>query len=227
MTDLATAYSSFANQGIKTPLKAILNIKNIDQKELTVASCPAPSESPQNATVIAVEDNCQTQKVISPKTAYFITDILSDNQARSPSFGSNSVLNIKDAKVAVKTGTSNDLRDNWTIGFTPDYLVATWVGNNDNTPMSKIASGITGASPIWANIFKEILSKHPQPKEITPPGNLIKVAICSLTKTLPCAGCPTIYEYFEKGKEPKVHCQPQEIEKLKLTLPSPLESRPR
>ena len=215
MIDLATAYSAFTNNGITTPLKSVISVTTPNHKNIYLASCPRQKiASPENATAIAIEHNCSQKQTISPITAFLITDILSDNNARAPAFGINSVLNIKSAKVAVKTGTSNDLRDNWTIGFTEDFLVSTWVGNNNNEPMSRVASGITGASPIWAKIFNQILDQYPQPKEITHPDNLISVPICTLTGTLTCENCPTRYEYFVKGTEPTTHCDPQYINSL-------------
>jgi len=224
MTDLATAYSSFANKGTSTPLKSIISIKTRSQDDLFLASCPMENIStPENATALASDTGCSNKQVISPLTAYLITDILSDNSARSPAFGYNSILNIKQAKVAVKTGTSNDLRDNWTIGYTNNYLVATWVGNNNNEPMSRVASGITGASPIWAKIFNEIIEKYPQPKNLSVPENLISVPICILTGSLTCDSCPTRYELFVKGTEPKVACNPQTIKNIlesKKIIPS-------
>ena len=155
MTDLATAYSAFANQGIVTPLKLISKVVDSNNKEIYVSGCITNTEAENSSKTNS--DPCARKRVISPKTASDITDILSDNQARSSAFGLNSVLNIKGHKVAVKTGTSNDLRDNWTIGYNNEFLVATWVGNNNNQPMSNIASGITGASPIWSSIFNSLL----------------------------------------------------------------------
>jgi len=140
LTDLAVAYSTFANSGVTTPLQPIISIKDSNNKSI-------------------VFNKHESHQVIKSKTAYQITNILSDNSARAPAFGTNSILNIKKAKVAVKTGTSNDLRDNWTIGYTPNYLVGVWVGNNNNTSMSSVASGITGASPIWAQTFNHLLEK--------------------------------------------------------------------
>lgn len=214
MVDLATAYSTFANQGITTPLNSIIRVEHPDGKNLRLSGCPGTEEKvADDGTVNADDGSCSNKKTISPVTAYLISDILSDNMARSAAFGGNSVLNIKSAKVAVKTGTSNDLKDNWTIGYTDNFLVASWVGNNDNTPMSQVASGITGASPIWAKIMNIILETNPQPKEFTPPENLIKIPICTLTGTLTCTGCPTRYEYFVKGTEPKTACDPADIER--------------
>ncbi len=92
--------------------------------------------------------------------AYLINSVLSDNKARSIAFGVNSLLNIEG--VAVKTGTTDSKRDNWTFGYTPNFTIGVWVGNNDNTPMDpKLTSGITGAAPIWNKITKLLLQTNP------------------------------------------------------------------
>ena len=150
--------------------------------------------------------SCNGTRILSPQVSYILTDILSDNSARTPAFGPSSWLNIANhPHIAVKTGTTQNLRDNWTIGYTPDFLVAVWVGNNDNTPMSYVASGVTGASPIWNKIMSHVLADVPD-KEFPKPEDLIQVEICSLTGTLPCEGCPTRIELFLPGTEPKTHC---------------------
>jgi membrane carboxypeptidase/penicillin-binding protein len=113
--------------------------------------------------------------------------------------------------VAVKTGTTQNLRDNWTIGYTPDYVAAVWVGNNDNSPMSYVASGITGASPIWNKIMTLLLENIPD-KEFPQPDGLSKVEICQSSGTLACPGCNGKWEYFLPGTEPKAHCQIQKKE---------------
>lgn len=227
MVDLATAYSAFANNGKTTPLKSILSIQKTDGKQIFVASCSGSQEIvAENATANAEEQSCTPKQVMSESTAYLISDILSDNSARSPAFGHNSVLNIPKNKVSVKTGTSNELRDNWTIGYNKNYLVATWVGNNNNEPMSNIASGITGASPIWAKIFTYILEQNPDQKTDSIPENLVKVPVCIFTGTLTCDGCPTKYEYFEKGKEPKVKCNPETIQKYLNPSPTTSQGQP-
>lgn len=156
MTELSTAYSAFANDGILTPLTIIKEIKKGNESVSLKNNCLNDNKEDKNKQYD--QDPCLSRRVITTKTAKDITDILSDNIARSGAFGSNSVLNIKGHKIAVKTGTSNDLKDNWTIGYNKNYLVATWVGNNNSQPMSKIASGITGASPIWSKIFQSLLA---------------------------------------------------------------------
>lgn len=100
------------------------------------------------------------KEAISPEVAYLINSVLSDNNARSIAFGVNSLLNI--TGVGVKTGTTDSKRDNWTFGYTPDFVVGVWVGNNDNSPMDpRLTSGITGAAPIWNKITNLLLQTHP------------------------------------------------------------------
>ena len=136
MTDMATPFGVFANQGVKAPLSAILKVVDNSGK---IHEEYTPADGTRNG-----------EKVLSEETSFLISHILSDNNARSGAFGANSVLNVPGKTVSVKTGTTNNLRDNWTIGYTPTRLVATWVGNNDNSPMSYVASGVTGASH-WQN----------------------------------------------------------------------------
>ena len=142
--------------------------------------------------------------VLSPETTYIISHILLDNGARSAAFGSNSLLRVSGHEaVSVKTGTTDDLRDNWTIGYTPNFLVATWVGNNDNTQMSRVASGVTGATPIWNSIMKFVLENQEDlwPRE---PSNLIGRSVCTVSGMQPReeGSCPTRYEYFIDGTAP-------------------------
>lgn len=196
MVDMATAYGVFANNGLRVDPTPFLEVKSYNQQILDHTSCTS--------------SNCQPKRVLDPRVAYQITDILSDNQARSGAFGTHSVLHIPGQQVAVKTGTTNNLRDNWTFGYTKDRLVAVWVGNNDNTSMSYIASGITGASPIWNKITTSLLDAQ-SPHTFAPPNNLAKVKVCTITGQLACNGCPSKEEYFLPGTEPQTHCSPEQI----------------
>jgi penicillin-binding protein 1C len=197
MTDLAVVYGALANLGKKVNLTPILKVTDYQGKILEDNSQPATRNS------------LTFKQVLPPPLAFLLTDILSDPAARIPAFGPRSWLNIAGhPHVAVKTGTTQNLRDNWTIGYTADFLVAVWVGNNDNSPMGYVASGITGASPIWNKIMTALLKDLPD-KEFPRPEGLRQVEICSLTGTLPCEGCPTKKEWFIAGTEPKVHCRPQ------------------
>ena len=196
MLELSQLYGIFANHGALTTINPFLEIKNNKGEVLYRNNC------------VANHQDCYERQVFLPQTAFLITDILSDNQARTPAFGPRSVLNIPGQEVAVKTGTTNNLRDNWTIGYTSDRLVAVWVGNNNNTSMSYVASGITGASPIWNKAMRLLLDEE-NPHAFAEPENLIEVAICKATGTLPCTGCPVVVrETFVQGTEPQYACNP-------------------
>ena len=174
MTEIATAYGVFATLGKKIEPEPVLEIKNY----LNEVIFKAKTES---------------QEIIDPKLAFLIDDVLSDNNARAPIFGLNSKLKINGKTVAVKTGTTNILRDNWCIGWTPSYLVAAWVGNNDNSPMSWVASGISGATPIWNRIMTGLVANEPNETWAVPNG-VYKANVCGKE------------EYFVDDTEKKVIC---------------------
>lgn len=192
MIDMATAFGVFANVGYRIDLHPILKIVDKTGKVLEEYKAPI---SPIFG-----------KKVLPDGVAFIISDILADNGARVVAFGQNSELRIPGQTVSVKTGTTNDYKDNWTIGYTPSFLVATWVGNSDATKMSGLVSGITGAAPIWNNIMSEILKGKPL-EPISRPSDVIQKQVCSDSGLLPSApgseSCPTRLEYFIKGSEPK------------------------
>lgn len=212
MTDLAVVYGTIDNLGKKVDLKPILEIKDSTGKILQQEFC-----NQEYLTSLRVEaagkEACNIQ-VLNQGVAWLLTNILSDNSARAPAFGLNSQLVIPNHEVAVKTGTTQNMRDNWTIGYTPSYLVAAWVGNNDNSSMSYVASGVTGASPIWNKIMNNLLKDKPN-EPFEKPENVISAQICTLTGTLICEGCPSAKsEYFLKGTEPKIRCDSQKIKQI-------------
>lgn len=140
LIDTVTAYSAFANGGTKVQPVSILKVTDNQGHVLYEYR---PVEGP---------------RVISPEEAFLINDILSDNSARTLAFGANSLLNTR-KPIAVKTGTTNDRKDNWAIGWSQDFMVGVWVGNSDNTSMKQVASGVSGASPIWRRIVDEMIAK--------------------------------------------------------------------
>jgi 1A family penicillin-binding protein len=242
MTDMAVVYGTLANLGMRVDLNPILEVKDYKGKVLEELKCDGArggvllneqaldpdgyrgvsEDAGGNRRTLALAREvkaisdlsapCNGIRVLSPQIAYILTDILSDNVARTPAFGPHSVLVIPGyPHVAAKTGTSNNLKDNWTIGYTSDLLVAAWVGNNDASPMSYVASGVTGASPIWHKIMAELLKDKPN-KEFKIPEDLVRVEICPKTNTLPCDGCGGEWEYFLPGTEPKNHCSPEQLQ---------------
>jgi penicillin-binding protein 1C len=200
--DLSKVYSTLANYGRRPELMPILQVKDYKGRILE-----------KNVPIV--------KEVLDPRVAFLLTDILKDNNARAPEFGFNSYLVVKNhPEVAVKTGTSNDLRDNWTVGYNQNYLVLTWVGNNDNSPMSRIASGVTGASPIWNKIMSAILSSQASVDWKAPDG-ISKVNICAITGTLPCDSCPTKQEWFLDEDKPARSCTSEQIQKIINPTPIP------
>jgi penicillin-binding protein 1C len=185
LLEMTGAYAVMANGGRRIPPVAITRIEDY-QGNLVYQYDPPAGE-----------------QVIRPEHAYLISSILSDNQARIPAFGQNSVLNLP-FQVAVKTGTTNDYRDNWTIGYTPDVVVGTWVGNADYTPMQG-TSGLTGAAPIWASFMQTAIQQLTggAPTPFAKPDGVVERIICAISGTEPSQWCPSQRsEYFAADQLP-------------------------
>ncbi len=187
LLDLTTAYTTFANRGYARPAVSILRVATNHGEVLY-------SYEPPEGT-----------QVLGPKgdgIAFLISDILSDNAARTPMFGPDSVMRLaEDRPAAVKTGTSNDYKDSWAVGYTPDLVVGVWVGNTDNSPMQEVA-GANGAGTIWRDIMEQAhAGKPPQPFER--PSSVEEVEICRSTG-LAIAGCQDAFaEWFVSGNAPQ------------------------
>ncbi len=184
LIDLTSAYAPFMNKGYKVDPLAILKVEDKDGKVLEEIE-------PEKG-----------KRVISEAEAFLIANILSDNLARQEIFGTNSLLNISGKQIAVKTGTTNDRRDNWTVGGNPQVLVGVWVGNNDNTPMLNVASGVSGASPIWRRILLEALTSKPS-VSFDMPSNIVSANVDIVSGYRSHDGFPARMEYFIKGTEPQ------------------------
>ena len=189
MIDLAAVYATLANLGQRVDPNPILAVRDAHNR------------------LIYQRPPVKPQPVLDPGVAFLLTVILGDDQARSLAFGRHSLLEIPGARVAVKTGTTNNLRDNWAVGYTPYFVVASWVGNNDNSPMSHVASGITGATPIWRRITLLLLKKYPQTGWPVP-DDVVRRQICLESGTLPCPECPHLgWEYFLRRYQPSKTCR--------------------
>lgn len=183
LLELTEAFGAFMNRGYRVDPIAVLRVED------------------RNGKVLEETKPKKGRRVLSEEQAFLIADILSDNSAREVVFGPNSLLNIPGRTVAVKTGTTNDKRDNWTIGGNSQGLVGVWVGNNDNSPMKQVASGITGASPIWRRIILEVLSDKPNIGFEVPSG-IVTAAVDTISGYAAHDGFPSRIEYFIKGTEP-------------------------
>jgi membrane carboxypeptidase/penicillin-binding protein PbpC len=174
LLEMTGAYAVFANHGLRVPPVAILKITD-NAGNLIYEYTPPAGE-----------------QVLRPEHAYLISSILSDYDARRPMFGNNSVINLGfNTRVAAKTGTTNDFRDNWTMGYSPDLAVGVWVGNADYTVMQN-TTGLSGAAPIWARFMTQAIPvlTGGEPTAFQRPANVIDRVICSISGTEPSQWCP-------------------------------------
>ncbi|NPV57445.1 MAG: hypothetical protein HPY76_12340, partial [Anaerolineae bacterium] len=172
LLELTGAYATYANMGERMLPVVITRILNYKGDE------------------IYKFDPEKGDQVVRPQHAYLISDILSDNEARAPMFGSNSLLNLG-FRVAAKTGTTNDFRDNWTLGYTPDLAVGVWVGNADYTPMQN-TTGLTGAAPIWSQFMSYAVPQVTggSPTWLERPDGIVDRVICAVSGAEPSESCP-------------------------------------
>lgn len=202
LKDMATVYGTLANRGHRVDLNPVLKITDYTGR------------------LLYEKTQVSATKILAAEIAFILSDILADNRARVQAFGPNSALVIPGKTVPVKTGTTNEKRDNWTLGYTEDFVVGVWVGNNDNSPMDPyLTSGVTGAAPVWNQIMTYLLRNKPD-QPLIPPTNIVN---------LPCMGGS---EYFVRGTEPKNGCVPFPSPSSQLSKdwifpsPSPFSSDP-
>jgi penicillin-binding protein 1C len=185
MTEFAQSYCAFANGGKKVDLVAVLKVTD------------------KEGRILEEYKHIEGKSVMTPQEAFLISDILSDNSARALTFGEVNGLQISNYQVAVKTGTTNDKRDNWAIGWTPNLLSLVWVGNNDNSPMSRVSSGVSGATPIWRRIMLTALPKKPK-QDFPVPDKIISVEVDKVSGYPAHDGFESKTGYFIDGTVPKV-----------------------
>lgn len=185
LLELTGAYAIMARGGWQIPPVAITKIED------------------HQGNVVYEYQQPAGEQIIRPEHAYLISSILSDNGARTPAFGPNSTLNLP-FTAAAKTGTTNDFRDNWTLGYTSDVVVGVWVGNADYTPMQN-TSGLTGAAPIWANFMNTAIQQLTggNPSWLVKPTGVVERIICAISGTEPSQWCPSQRnEYFAADQLP-------------------------
>ena len=184
LLELTSAYGVFATGGIRYEPLAILKVTDTNDK------------------ILFEHKKTSGKRVLAEDVSFLVNHILLDNIARQEVFGERSYLVIPGKTVSVKTGTTDDKKDNWAIGYTPYAVAGVWVGNNDNTPMDpRLASGATGASPIWNRLMREITAGH-KDQAFPIPGNIVSLNIDAFGGGLPIDGRPARSEYFIKGTEP-------------------------
>ncbi len=197
LLELTRAYSVFANNGALVPTTAILCVLDADDNIIYQYENACPRGQGTQRTVNALAYGTQ---VLDPRIAFTISDILADNAARTPAMGANSPLNTGDIVSSVKTGTTNNTRDNWTVGFTHNVAIGVWAGNSDNSAMVN-TSGLTGAAPIWHDLLlaiyhdPDLLAVLAQDgvlasDALTPPPGMSRQEICQISSLQdPAAAC--------------------------------------
>jgi 1A family penicillin-binding protein len=182
LLELTTAYATLANRGFYPGNYAILDIRDAD------------------GNLLYTQKKAQQTQVFDERVAWLVSDILSDDQARQIGFGLNSTLKL-DRPVAVKTGTTSNFHDNWTVGYTPSLVVGVWVGNSDYQAMQDV-NGLTGAAPIWQETIRAILQNQPAENFVRPP-NMLQMNVCTYSGLLPTSFCDkTHLEWFILGTQP-------------------------
>ena len=188
LMNLTNVFATLSREGVYkevTPFESILDVNGFE---------------------IYSPTNIEGERAISKEVSYIITNILSDYYARIPAFGTNNFLSILGHSVAVKTGTTDSKRDNYTVGYTPSFVVGVWVGNNDNSPMNpNLASGLSGAAPIWNQTMSSVLDKRDVEKFEMPSDIVIKTD----------KECGNITEFFVKGTVPARLCAEKKDESNK------------
>lgn len=188
LLELTNGYATFARGGNYVKPTSILCVLDKKGNVLYEYEDDCPSGTVTGSTVQAFPN---AQPVLDERIAFVISDILADNNARSPAFGSNSPLNTGDLLTSVKTGTTNDYKDNWTVGYTHDLAIGVWSGNSDSRPMRNI-SGIQGAAPIWRDTMIAIYNAYPfPPSQLPVPAGISQQRICDVRQMRdPAFDCP-------------------------------------
>lgn len=193
LSEMTNAYAGFANGGTYHDPQMVLNITNKNKQKI-------------------YEEKVTSRQAWSEGTAFIISSILSDNGARAEEFGSSLTVSAN-RPVAVKTGTTDDFRDAWTIGYTPSLAIGVWIGNNDNSQMSTVA-GSSGSGPIWISLMRQLLDGKPVEK-FNQPSTVVSHDVCKADGALAqTAGSNTYTEYFLSGTLPTKTCnEPKQEQK--------------
>ncbi len=199
--DMAFAYGVMANLGVMAGEPVTEVDRRPGHRTLNPVSILRIED--KNGQVIYEYKEPVTEQIVDPALAYLMVNILSDNNARTPAFGANSELkrDFEDRPIAAKTGTTNNFRDNWTVGFTPQLVTTVWVGNNDNEEMKDV-TGLSGAAPIWHDVMLHYLQDKPVETWQQPRG-LVTAQVDAVSGLLPTEHTPrTVNELFLEGTVP-------------------------
>jgi membrane peptidoglycan carboxypeptidase len=203
LLDMVYAYSVFANGGKMYGEPVLDSQRRPGYREMNPVSILRIED--RDGQVIYEYEQPESREVLSPQLAYLMTSILSDEASRWRAMGRPNPLELSDSRpAAAKTGTTNDYRDAWTVGYTPQLAAGVWVGNTDNSEM-KYVSGLGGAAPIWHAVMDYALLSHSHDPFARPEG-LTESTVCAVSGKLPTEHCPTVNELFVPGTEPTEPC---------------------
>jgi membrane carboxypeptidase/penicillin-binding protein len=203
LLDMAYAFGVFANGGVMAGQPLPTEKQRPGYRELDPVAILMVQDADGN--VLKQYTAPQVKEVLSPQLAYLMNNVLSDNNARIAAFGQNNELYLEGRPVAAKTGTTENWRDAWTIGFTPQLVTGVWVGNADNEPMNRVP-GSLGAAPIWHDFMEKVLEPLPVENFVRPPG-IVEEMVCPVSGMLPTEHCPApVKEVFIEGTQPTGYC---------------------
>jgi len=203
LLDMVYAFSVFANTGKMYGAPVPADQLRAGYRELDPVAILRVDD--RSGNVLYEYEQPESRDILSPQLAYLMNSILSDRRARWKAMGLNNALELSnDRPAAAKTGTTNDFRDAWTIGYTPQLAAGVWMGNFDNSEMRNLP-GLRGAAPVWHAVMEYALQDEAS-VPFTRPDGLIERAVCAISGKLPTAHCPTVNELFIPGTEPTEHC---------------------
>lgn len=220
LLDMTYAYNVFNNMGVMVGAPVPSEQARVGYRQLNPVSV-LRIETIDGEILWAYGEDYGTfdrRAVLDPGMAFLITDILADNDTRvSPTFPRGNALELS-RPAAAKTGTSDDFRDSWTIGYTPQYTTGIWVGNNDNSTMSDV-TGLMGAAPIWHAVMEYVHAKDALPVESWErPRTIVEQDVCRLSGLLPTSSCPTVSEYFYYDSDRNIDYRPNRVDTYWKTL---------
>ncbi len=201
LMDMTYAYSVFANAGVAAGQPVPPERQRPGYRTLDPVAILRVED--HNGQVLYQFDTPKTQPILSPELAYLINNVLSDREARVAAFGAGNPLELEGRAAAAKTGTTNDFRDNWTMGYVPQLAIGVWVGNADNSPMQAV-TGLTGAAPLWHALMSyAVKAQNLPPQDWKAPAGIVTVKVCEPSGRRPTPQCPrTREEIFIRGTEP-------------------------
>ena len=208
LLDMIYAFAVFANGGRMYGELVPVGERRTGYRELNPVAILRVED--RGGHVLYEYSQPESRDILSSQLAYLMNSVLSDRRARWAAMGQSNALElINDRPAAAKTGTTNNFKDAWTIGYTPQLVAGVWVGNSDNEDMN-VVSGLMGAAPIWHAVMEYAL----QDEEVVPfarPEGLVERAVCATSGKLPTAHCPVVNELFIPGTEPTEYCQIHQV----------------